>query len=225
MWEQRHQKERQQKQTDLALYTHNHQKDKEHVAAAAAAKVHDKEVMSPPAIPLHLPPKEKTLTTTMPPSPAPSVLVSIYQLKATPTRASSSSEGPGTTSASSLSPSLTKVVDLLDSTDIVDPLWQFWEHYLSDETDMDEPDEDSQAISEMELEYAGIPSTWEDRCRGHYGDTPTYHAVPSPTMDNDDGMLEGSMVEVSPAIEAALLRLEDTGKDQLAKQQTMPATQ
>ena len=44
-------------------------------------------------------------------------------------------------------------------------------------------------------------------------------------MDNDDGMLEGSMAEVSPGMEAALLRPEDAGEDQLAGQQMMPATQ
>ena len=95
----------------------------------------------------------------MPPLPAPSVLISIRHLEATPPRTSSSSEGPGTTSMSNLSPSPMKVVNLLDSTDVVNPLQQFRKHYLPNETEMDEPDEDSWAISEMELEYARIPST------------------------------------------------------------------
>ena len=107
--------------------------------------------------------------------------------------------------------------------DIVNPLWQYWKHFLPEETEMDEPDEDSWAISEME--YAGIPSMREDRCRGDYGDTPIYHTVPSPTMDDDDGILEGSMVEVLPGTETALLRPEDAGKDQLARQQMTPGKQ
>ena len=86
---------------------------------------------------------------------------------------------------------------------------------------MDEPDEDSWAISKMELEYAGVLSTHEDWCRGDYGDTPTYHAVPSPMRDNEnDGMLEGSTVKVSLGTEVALLRLEDAGGYQPARQQT-----
>ena len=88
---------------------------------------------------------------------------------------------------------------------------------------MDKPDEDSWAISEMEMEYAGILSTREDQCRGDIGDTPTYHIVPSPTMDEDDEMLEGSTVEVLPGMEAPLLKPEDAGKDQLAGQQIIPA--
>ena len=66
-WEQRHHRERRQKQTDLALPAHNWWKDWEHAATAAVAKVHDKEVMPPPAIPPCLLPQEKTLTMTMPP--------------------------------------------------------------------------------------------------------------------------------------------------------------
>ena len=88
--EQRRHKERRQKQMDLALHAHNHQKDKEHATAAAAAKAHDKEVRPPPAVPLHLPPQEKTLTTMMPPSPVPSVPVSICHPEGTPLRTSSS---------------------------------------------------------------------------------------------------------------------------------------
>ena len=60
---------------------------------------------------------------------------------------------------SSSLPSPTKVVDLLDSANVLNPLRQFRKHYLPNETEMDEPDEDSGAISEMELEYAGILST------------------------------------------------------------------
>ena len=142
----------------------------------------------------------------MPSSPAPLVPVSIWCPEATPLKTSSSSEGPGATSASSLSPSPIKVVNPLDSTDIVDPLQQFLKHYLPNETEMDEPDEDSQAISEMEMEYARILAAQEDWHRGDCGDTPTYHTIPSPTMDDNDGMLEGSMAEVSPGMEAALLR-------------------
>ena len=81
---------------------------------------------------------------------------------------------------------------------------------------MEDPDKDSWAISEMELEYIGVTSTREDWHRGEYGDIPMYHAVPSPTVANedDDRMLEGLMAEVSPGTEATLLRLDDTGKDQ-----------
>ena len=108
VWEQRHHKERQQRQTDLELHAHNQWKDKEHVAAVAAAKACDKEAMPPPAIPSHLPPQEKTLTMMMPPSLAPMVPVRIHRPEATPPQTSSSSEGPGPTSLSNSSPSPTK---------------------------------------------------------------------------------------------------------------------
>ena len=110
-------------------------------------------------------------------------------------------------------------MDSLDSTDVIDLLTQSWKHYLPDETPdevkMDEPDDDSRAIAEMELEYQGVASNWEDQCRGEYGNVPTYHAIPSPQRINedDDGMLEGSTVEVLPETEAALLQLDDTTRD------------
>ena len=44
----------------------------------------------------------------------------------------------------------------------------------------------------------------------------TYHTIPSATVDDNNGMLEGSTAEVSPGTEVALLRLEDTGEDQPA---------
>ena len=227
LWEQRHHKERQQRQTDLELHAHNRWKDKEHVAAAAAAKECDKEAMPPPDIPPCLPPPEKTLTMTMPPSSVPSVPVSICCPEATPPQTLWSSEGPGPTGLSSSSPSPTKAVNSLDSADVVDPLQQFWKHYLPDEAEMDEPDEDSPAISKMELEYAGVPSTCEDWYREDYGYIPTYHTIPSPTRDDEDndGMLEGSTVEVSPDTEVALLRIEDISGNQPAGQQAMDAQQ
>ena len=46
---------------------------------------------------------------------------------------------------------------------------------------------------------------------------PTYHAILSPqgAADvDDDSMLEGSMAEVSPETKAALLKLNDTARDQ-----------
>ena len=58
----------------------------------------------------------------------------------------------------STSPSPMKVVDQLDSTNVVDPLQQYWKHFMPN-IEMDELDEDSWAISEMEMEYARIPST------------------------------------------------------------------
>ena len=72
---------------------------------------------------------------------------------------------------------------------------------------MEEPHKDSRAITEMELEYIEITSTHEDQHRGNYGDIPTYHGIPSPpgAGKDNEGMLEGSMAEVSPATEAALL--------------------
>ena len=72
---------------------------------------------------------------------------------------------------------------------------------------MEEPDDDSRAIAEMELEYLGVASTQQDWCRGEYGNVPTYHTIPSPqgANEDDDGMLEGSTTEVSPEMEAALL--------------------
>ena len=164
--EQRHCKEERQRQTDLALHSHNWQKDKEHAATVAKAKACDQEAMQPLAIPSHVPPPEKTLTMTMPHSSVPLVPVSIHCLEAMPPRTSTSSEGPRPIGMSSSSPSPTKAVDQLDSTDMVNPLQQFWKHYLPDEVKMEEPDEDSQAISEMELEYLGVVSTQEDQRRG-----------------------------------------------------------
>ena len=81
---------------------------------------------------------------------------------------------------------------------------------------MEEPEDDSRAIAEMELEYLGVASTWEDQRRGEYGDIPTYYAVLSPQGANkyDDGMLEGSTVEVLLEMEAALLQLDDATGDQ-----------
>ena len=66
-----------------------------------------------------------------------------------------SSEGPGALRTSSSSPSPTKVVDSLDSANVIDPLAKYRQHYLPDKTpdevDMEEPDDDSRAITEMEL--------------------------------------------------------------------------
>ena len=124
------------------------------MATVAAAKACDKEAMPPPAIPTHLPPQEKTLTMMMPPLSVPSVPVSIHHPEATPPWTLLFNEGPGPTSLSSSSPSPTKLVNSLDITDKVDPLQEFWKHYLPDEAEMDEPDKDCWAISKMELEYA-----------------------------------------------------------------------
>ena len=156
-------KEECQRQTDLALHSHNWQKDKEHAAAVAKAKACDQEVMLPLAVPPHVPPSEKTLTTMMPQLPMPSVPISIHCLEAMPPRTLTSSEGPRPLGTSSSSPSPTKVVDSLDSTDVIDPLAEYWQYYLPDETpdevDMEEPDDDSCTIAEMELEYQGVAST------------------------------------------------------------------
>ena len=157
-------REERQRQTDLALHSHNWWKHKKHAAAVAKAKAHDQEVMLPPAIPPCMPQSEKTLTMMMPQSSMPLVPVNIHQLEATPPRTSTSSEGPRPFGTSSSSPSSTKVVDSLDSTDVIDPLAEYWQHYFPDETpdkvDMEEPDDDSHAIAEMELEYQGVVSTW-----------------------------------------------------------------
>ena len=115
--------------------------------------------MPPPAIPPRLPLQKKILTITMPHSPTPSVPVSICHPEATPPRTLSSSKGPRPIGVSSSSPSPTKVVDSLDSADVVNPLQQFQKHYLPHEAEKEEPDKDSQAISEMELEYAGVMSS------------------------------------------------------------------
>ena len=210
-------KEEHQRQTDLALHFHNRWKDKEHAAVVAKAKACDQEAMQPPAIPPCMPPSEKTLTMTVPQLSMPSVTVSIRHPEAMPPRTLTSSEGPGPLGTSSSSPSPTKAVDSLDSTDVIDPLAEYWQHYLPDKTpdevDMEEPDDDSHAITEMELEYQGVASTSEDWHRGEYGNVPTYHTILSPQgvvdVDNDS-MLEGSTVEVSPEMEAAPLQLNDT---------------
>ena len=59
------------------------------------------------------------------------------------------------------------------------------------------------------------PPTWEDWCKGEYGDIPTYHAIPSSpgANEDDDRMLEGSMAEVLPGMEATLLSLDNAGED------------
>ena len=224
VWELRHCKEECQRQTDLALHSHNWRKDKEHAAVVAKAKAHDQEAMLPLAIPPRVPPTEKTLTMMMPQSSMPSVPVSIHHPEAMLPRTSMSSEGPRPLGTSSSSPSPTKAVDSLDSTDVIDPLAQYRKHYLPDETpdevEMEEPDNDSCAITEMELEYLGVASTRKDRCRGEYGDIPTYHAIPSSqgTNEDDDDMLEGSTAEVLPEMKAALLQLDDTTRDQSTRQ-------
>ena len=215
VWEQRCRKEEWQRQTNLVLHSHNWWKDKEHVATVAKAKAHDQEAMLPLAVPPCVPPPEKTLTMTMPYSLVPLVPVSICHPEATPPRTLMSSKGPRPIRMSSLSPSPTKAVDPLDSTNVVDPLQQFQKHYLPDEVEMEEPDEDSWAISEMELEYLRVVSTKEDQHRGEYGNVPTYHAVLSPpgANEDDDGMLKGSMAEVLPETEAALLQMDNADED------------
>ena len=106
-------------------------------------------------------------------------------------------------------------MDSLDSTDVIDPLAQYRKHYLPDETpdkvEMEEPDDDSRAITEIELEYLGVVSTWKDQHKGEYGDVPMYHTIPSPQGVNkdDNGMLEGSTVKVLPETKAALFQLDD----------------
>ena len=80
---------------------------------------------------------------------------------------------------------------------------------------MEEPDDDSHAITEMELEYLRVAFTREDQHRGEYGNVPMYHAIPSPqgANEDDDSMLEGSTAEVSAEIEATLLQVEDATGD------------
>ena len=174
----------------------------------------------PLAIPPCVPLTEKTLTTMMPQSSMPSVPVSIHHPEVMPPRTSTSSEGPRPLWTPSSSPSPTKAVDSLDSADVIDPLAQYWKHYLTDETpdevEMEEPDDDSHAIAEMELEYLGVASTQEDQRRGEYGNVPMYHAIPSPQGANkdDNSMLEGSTAEVLPETEAALLQLNDDTEGQ-----------
>ena len=136
------------------------------MALHAKAKSQDQEAMPPPAIPPHMPPQEKTLTIMMPCSSTPSVPVSIHCPEVTPPRTTSSSEGPRPIGASSSLPSPTKVVDSLDSADVVDPLQQFQKHYLPNKAEMEEPNEDSWAISEMELEYAGLHPPGRTSTRG-----------------------------------------------------------
>ena len=122
-------------------------------------------------------------------------------------------------------------MDSLDSANVIDPLAQYQKHYLPDKTpdevEMEEPDNDSHAITEMELEYLGVMSTQEDWCKGEYGDVPMYHAIPSPKGANkdEDSMLEGSMVEVSPETEAALLQLDDVTRDRPTGQAVAPEQQ
>ena len=212
------------RQTDLVLHSHNQWKDKEHAAVVAKAKAHDQEAMLPPVIPPCVPPPEKIVTMMMPQSSMPLVPVSICHPEVMPPRTSTSSEGPRPLGTSSSSPSPTKAVDSLDSTDVIDQLTQYWKHYLPDEVEMEEPDDDSRAIAEMELEYLGVVSTQEDWHRGEYGDVPMYHTVPSPQGANkdDDSMLEGSTVEVLPETEAALLQVDDATRDRPTKQAAAP---
>ena len=119
-------------------------------------------------------------------------------------------------------------MDSLDSADVIDQLTQYQKHYLPDETPdevkMEEPDDDSCAIAEMELEYLGVVSTWEDQHGGEYGNVPMYNAVPSPqgANEDDDGMLKGSMVKVLPETEAALLQLDDVFGDWPTRQVVAP---
>ena len=172
--------------------------------------------MPPLAIPPGVPPTEKSLTTMMPQSSMPSVPVSICHLEVMLLRTLMSSESPGPLRTSSSSPSPIKAVDFLDSANVINLLAHYWKHYLPDETrdevEMKEPDDDRHAIAEMELEYLGVVSTQEDQRRGVYGNVHTYHTIPSPqgANEDDDGMLEGSTVEVSRETEAALLQLNDT---------------
>ena len=197
----------------------------------AKAKAHDQEAMPPPPIPPHVPPPEKTLTTMMPQSSMPSVPVSIHRPEVMLPRTLTSSKGPRPIRTSSSSPSPTKAVDSLDSADMIDPLTQYWKHDLPDETPdevkMEEPDDDSQAITEMELEYLGVASTMEDWRRRKYGNVPMYHAIPSPqgANEDDDGMLEGSMAEVSWEMEAALLQLDAATRGRPTGQAAAPEQQ
>ena len=235
VWELRCCKEEHQRQTDLALHSHNQWKDKEHAAVVTKAKAHDQEAMPPPAIPPHVPLTEKTLTMMMPQLSMPSVPVSICHQEAMLPRTSMSSEGPRHIGTSSSSPSPTKVVDSLDSTDVIDQLAQYRKYYLPDEgpddvpdeVEMEEPDDDSHAIAEMELEYLGVASTQEDWHQGEYGDVPMYHTIPSPqgANEDDDGMLEGSTAEVSPETEAALLQVDDAAGNQSTRQAVAPEQQ
>ena len=111
-------------------------------------------------------------------------------------------------------------MDSLDSTNVIDLPAEYRKHYLPNETpdevEMEEPDNDSCTIAEMELEYLGVAFTWEDQRRREYGDVPTYHTVQSPqgANEDDDSMLEGSTVEVLPKMEAALLQLDNATGDQ-----------
>ena len=107
----------------------------------AKAKAHDQEAMLPPAVPPHVPLTEKTLTTMMPQLSTPSVPVSICCPEAMLPRTLTSSEGPEPIGTSSSSPSPMKVVDSLDSTDVIDSLAQYRKHYLSDKGPDDVPDE------------------------------------------------------------------------------------
>ena len=100
--------------------------------------------------------------------------------------------------------------------DDVDPLEEMRKHYVLDQNvpsaqtgQTAEDTYDPHDIEDMEADYAGQHSTWEERRCGQYGGPQSYHIVPSPCCISleDEEELSGVVAEADASLstEARLL--------------------
>ena len=105
----------------------------------------------------------------------------------------------------------------LDKMGLVDPISDLRTHFVPDAeatpapTAKEDPagDEDCRAIEEMEAEYEGQDMSRDERRRGEYSGSQSYHIILSPSQGHQDEatQLAGTVTDadVSPTTEARLL--------------------
>ena len=223
------------RETDLERDGRHRRSDKNRQKQSRAAK---ERAEKPP---VRLPPEEKTLTVTLP-KPARSA-EPIPLRRDTPSSDETSSSARPTSStgtpvsSDTQSPSPTKTpkdvgtLDEFNELDDVDPLRDLRPHFVPDQDPEPQTETESsydpRDIEAMEADYEGTPSNREQRRSGQYGETPSYHAVPSPPSqtEREEEELTGpsAATDASPRTEARLLA-ESPGSAAPTGGETQPPT-
>ena len=212
----RERKSKRHRETDLEWDRCHRRLDKEHQSQVRVAKTKAEK------LPPRIKPEEKTLTVKMPQSTGLTELLPL-QCQAPSSDGSSSSKQP-TPSSSALAssdaqtPSPTNMpkdageLDEFNKLDDVDPLEEMQKHYIPDQTvpsALPEEAYNPRHIENMEADYKGQHSSWEERHSGQYGGPQSYHIVPSPPHTNleDEEELSSPVAgaDASPSTVARLL--------------------
>ena len=204
------------RETDLERDRRYRRSDKDRQKQSRAAK---SRAEKPPT---RIPPEEKTLTVTLLKAAGSTAPVPLR--RDTPSSDETSSSARPTSSTGtlasldtqSLSPTKTpkdeSAIEEFNELDEEDPLRDLRPHYIPDPDDPPAPAEtsyDPRDIEAMEVDYEGTPSNREQWRSGQYGETPSYHAVPSPPphaeVEEEELAGPSSATDPSPSTEARLL--------------------